>query len=326
MHPFFVRRRLYAVAAVGVVLALTACEDKRTKELNARHHARFGHERSRAEKIKGGGHDAYPNVYDHESYFTNGKTHEVLYFTPNNEKKGKDTVAAKKLTPLVFIDNKLVAKGWSAWDSICRRRSTCRDVPLEVRAGRVASLTDRGQVSKRGRLAAPRFVVSISRATTGKGKGPVISTEPNLSTLPSLRVRPSDYGLVSVMLALTGESKRIARRVHTDGNHLERRGRTKGRRRVKRGVERVRERTERRARVVRHDRRDRRADQDVLVGDRVEVVELDLRERVGELEVRALHTRRSGRECVTVVGFAACHHRRNQPPGSWRRSPQRWSR
>ena len=42
----------------------------------------------------------------------------MLYFTPNNEKVGKDTVAWKTLTPLVFVENKLVAKGWPAWDSI----------------------------------------------------------------------------------------------------------------------------------------------------------------------------------------------------------------
>jgi hypothetical protein len=131
MHPFFVRGRLYTVAALGAMVALSACEDKRTKELT------LGITRDSAmsvlaQKIKGGGHDAWPNVYDHESYFTNGKTHEVLYFTPNNEKKGRDTVPAKKLTPLVFIDNKLVAKGWPAWDSISKAIHVS-NVPLEVR-------------------------------------------------------------------------------------------------------------------------------------------------------------------------------------------------
>jgi len=133
MHPFFVRRKLYALAALGTMAALTACEDKRTSQLT------IGITRDSAmsvlaQKIKGGGHDAFPNVYDRESYFTNGKTHEVLYFTPNNEKKCKDTVDVKKLTPLVFIDNKLFAKGWPAWDSISKALHVS-NVPLEKKQG-----------------------------------------------------------------------------------------------------------------------------------------------------------------------------------------------
>ena len=42
----------------------------------------------------------------------------TCYFTPDNKKSGKDSVAYKKLTPLVFVENKFVAKGWPAWDSI----------------------------------------------------------------------------------------------------------------------------------------------------------------------------------------------------------------
>ena len=56
----------------------------------------------------------------------NGKNYEVLYFAPNNQKFPKDSVAWKMLTPLVFVDNKLVGKGWPAWDSI----STSLHIPL----------------------------------------------------------------------------------------------------------------------------------------------------------------------------------------------------
>ena len=41
----------------------------------------------------------------------------------------QDTVAWKKLTPLVLVENKLVAKGWPAWDSI----ATANHIELKKR-------------------------------------------------------------------------------------------------------------------------------------------------------------------------------------------------
>ncbi|MEP6493994.1 MAG: hypothetical protein ABJF01_15030 [bacterium] len=119
MNDFSVRRRLCALAALGTLVTLTACEDKRTKDLSN------GITRDSAmsvlsQKIVGGGRDSFPNVYDRANYLINGQRYEVLYFAPNNEKKNKDTVSFKNLTPLVFIDNKLIAKGWPAWDSISK--------------------------------------------------------------------------------------------------------------------------------------------------------------------------------------------------------------
>ena len=53
----------------------------------------------------------------------------MLYFTPNNEKAGKDSVPWKKLTPIVFVENRLVAKGWPGWDSI----ASANKIPLHDR-------------------------------------------------------------------------------------------------------------------------------------------------------------------------------------------------
>ena len=128
MRPYFVRQTTAVIAGAGVLALLAACEDKRVSQLDT------GITRDSAitvlaQKIKGSGSDAEPNVYTKERYLIEGKTYEVLYFTPNNEKVGKDTVPWKKLTPLVLLENKLVAKGWPAWDSI----ATANHIDLKKR-------------------------------------------------------------------------------------------------------------------------------------------------------------------------------------------------
>ena len=117
MKSYFVRQRAGVIAGAGVLAILAACEDKRMSQLDTGI-TRDSAVTVLAQKIKGSGSDAEPNVYTKERYLIEGKTYEVLYFTPNNEKVGKDTVAWTKLTPLVFVENKLLAKGWPAWDSI----------------------------------------------------------------------------------------------------------------------------------------------------------------------------------------------------------------
>ena len=132
MHRYLVRRRVLTVAALGIAVVLTACEDKRIKQLN------LGITRDSAiqviaQNLKGGTHDAYPNVFTREQFLSNGKNYEVLYFTPDNDKikppkrkDSNDTTSAdanvpwKKLTPLVFVDNKLAGKGWDTWDSLSK--------------------------------------------------------------------------------------------------------------------------------------------------------------------------------------------------------------
>jgi hypothetical protein len=120
MHTLFVRRRLLTLAALtAATTALAACEDKRVQALDTGI-TRDSAVSVLAHDIRGGGSDSFPNVYKRSRYVINAKTLEVLYFTPNNEKPGKDTIALRKLTPLVFFENKLVAKGWPAWDSIAK--------------------------------------------------------------------------------------------------------------------------------------------------------------------------------------------------------------
>jgi hypothetical protein len=50
----------------------------------------------------------------------NGKNLEVLFFTSNDEKAGKDSVPTRKLTPIVFLENKLIGRGWDFLDSLSK--------------------------------------------------------------------------------------------------------------------------------------------------------------------------------------------------------------
>lgn len=124
MNDFSVRRGIVVVAGVGAALALAACQDKRVKALDT------GITRDSAVTViapGAKGRDSFPNVYKRERYLIGGKNYEVLFFTSNDEKQGKDTVANKKLVPLVFVENKLVGKGWEYWDSV----SKANNIPLE---------------------------------------------------------------------------------------------------------------------------------------------------------------------------------------------------
>jgi hypothetical protein len=128
MDDFSVRRRAFTLVAFGAVVALTACQDKRVKELSTGI-TRDSAVSVLATQIKGGGHDSFPNVYTKNRYLIGGKTVEVLYFTANNEKAGKDTVPLKKLVPLVFVDNIMIGKGWDVWDSV----SKANNIPIQAR-------------------------------------------------------------------------------------------------------------------------------------------------------------------------------------------------
>lgn len=129
MNHLSVRRSTLTLAVMAAAIVSTACEDKRVKEIHE------GMPRDSAvsklsEDLKpGGGPDATPNVYTSARYLINGKNYEVLFFTPNNEKKGRDSVPWAKLTPIVFVDNREVGKGWQYWDSL----STANKIPLQKR-------------------------------------------------------------------------------------------------------------------------------------------------------------------------------------------------
>jgi hypothetical protein len=129
MKSYVVRERLFALVGAASLVALAACEDKRVSKLDT------GITRDSAVSVlatqirPGSGSDSFPNVYMREKFLVGGKPLEVLYFTPNNEKVTKDTVPMKQLTPLVFVDNRMVGKGWKAWDSIAKANS----IPVKKR-------------------------------------------------------------------------------------------------------------------------------------------------------------------------------------------------
>lgn len=144
MSPNSVRRSALLAAGFGSALLIAACEDKRVKELNS------GISRDSAVKViaqdakpaqaTGTPTDSFPNVYTREQYLLGGKSYDVLYFTPENDKAKKlpygqkprtkaDSVPYNRLTPIVFIDNKLAGRGWGYWDSL----STALKIPLKQR-------------------------------------------------------------------------------------------------------------------------------------------------------------------------------------------------
>ena len=129
MHHLSVRRKTLTVAALSAGAVLVACQDKRVKQLDT------GITRDSAVSVishdlkPGSGPDSFPNVYKRDRYLMGGKNYEVLYFTANNEKKGKDSVALKNLTPLVFLENRMIGKGWDFWDSV----RTANKIPIEKR-------------------------------------------------------------------------------------------------------------------------------------------------------------------------------------------------
>lgn len=124
-----VRRRVLFVAGLSCAALTAACEDKRVKQLDT------GITRDSAVSVishdlkPGTSPDSFPNVYKRDRFLIAGKHYEVLYFTPNNEKFGKDTVPMKKLTPIVFADYKLIGRGWAFWDSV----RTANKIPVEKR-------------------------------------------------------------------------------------------------------------------------------------------------------------------------------------------------
>jgi hypothetical protein len=124
-----VRRWPTCLFAACAIAGLTGCQDKRIKELNT------GMPRdsvlsvlSRGAK-PGAGIDSLVNVYTSERFLIDGKNYEILYFAPDNQKAGKDSVARKDLTPVVLVDNRLVGKGWAFWDSA----SAAHKIPVPKR-------------------------------------------------------------------------------------------------------------------------------------------------------------------------------------------------
>ena len=128
MSDFSVRRMgVGALLLAGAVVA-TGCEDKRVKQLDT------GISRDSALSVISKGapaakQDSFPNVYWRDRYLIAGKNYEVLYFNASDVKRGKDSVSWKKTTPIVFVNGKLIGRGWSYWDSV----SKANQIPLKPR-------------------------------------------------------------------------------------------------------------------------------------------------------------------------------------------------
>ena len=136
MKPHLVRRRNLMVASAFAGVALTACEDARVKQLDT------GITRDSAVSVisqglkPGAPADSFPNVYTREQFLVKGQNLEVLFFTPENDKlsvkngvRMSDTINFKRLTPIVFRDNRLIGRGWDFWDSV----SKVNNIPLKKR-------------------------------------------------------------------------------------------------------------------------------------------------------------------------------------------------
>jgi hypothetical protein len=144
MNRYSVSRRAMLATGLGAAVLTAACEDKRVKALDT------GISRDSAVAVlkqdakpappapSGATPDSFPNVYWRDRYLVAGKNYEVLYFTPDNTKlplprnggmPSADSIPYAKLTPIVFVDNKLVGRGWAFWDSV----STAIKVPLKKR-------------------------------------------------------------------------------------------------------------------------------------------------------------------------------------------------
>ena len=129
MNHVSVSRSALTLSVMAAVMVATACEDKRVKELHSGMPRDSVVNAISRDMKPGAPPDSFGNVYTRNRYRIAGKDYEVLFFTANNEKVGKDTVPWKKLTPLVFIDGKLVGRGWEFWDSV----STANNIPLQKR-------------------------------------------------------------------------------------------------------------------------------------------------------------------------------------------------
>jgi hypothetical protein len=128
MKSSFVRPKAAVLGAASALILLVACDDKRLSQLDTGI-TRDSAVTVLAQSIRGGGSDSFPNVYTRDRFLIGGKNYEVLYFTPNNEKGARKDTAWKALTPIVFVEGKLVAKGWPGWDSI----ATANKIPLKKR-------------------------------------------------------------------------------------------------------------------------------------------------------------------------------------------------
>ncbi len=104
-----IRRVVTVVAIVG----LAACSDARLKKLSA------GIERDSVAVVMGN------EPHRTDTYQTAGKFWEVMLYARGNE-AAEDSVAWKKLSPVVMADGKLVGWGWDYW----RKEAETLNIPV----------------------------------------------------------------------------------------------------------------------------------------------------------------------------------------------------
>lgn len=117
------RRRLRGILLSSLgLLALSACQDKRIRELDV------GISKDSAIAILADGVvpnvDTIQNVYRHNRYFVQGKEFDIYLFDPQNRKLWNDPeVTDKELTPVVVIDGKVDGWGWGHMDDVTSKYS-----------------------------------------------------------------------------------------------------------------------------------------------------------------------------------------------------------
>ena len=124
-----VRPRALVLAAITGTALLAGCMDKRVKAVDT------GITRDSLLTVIGKqapGIDSLPNVYTRERYLIDGKSYEIMFFSPTGKhvySGGKDTLPWKQLTPIAMIDNRVVGKGWDYIDSLYG----AKHIPLKSR-------------------------------------------------------------------------------------------------------------------------------------------------------------------------------------------------
>lgn len=121
MKSFFVRERMFALLGAASLITVVACEDKRVKALDTgiSIDSAVAILSPGAKRTQSGIDTSSANVAWEDRYLIAGKNYEVVYFSPKNVKRGKDSVF-KGLTPVVFIDGKMAGRGWDFWDSVSK--------------------------------------------------------------------------------------------------------------------------------------------------------------------------------------------------------------
>lgn len=130
MNASVVRRSRWTLGTLLATVALVACEDKAVKEVNKgmTRDSVMSAMAKNATPVKGAV-DSMPGVFKRSEYLIDAQRYEVLYFSPDGKRIGKDSARVSELTPIVLINGRVVGKGWDYWDSV----ATARKIPLPAR-------------------------------------------------------------------------------------------------------------------------------------------------------------------------------------------------